>query len=320
VGTSLSVAVEGDAREQTADSNAGIVSMRICRFNGNRLGLVEADTIWDISEHLSALPTQTWPLAFGDPLIANLESVMSRVRSGRRGDRFSVSDVQLNSPVAWPPKVVAAPANYRKHVELDTLDPGVDQGVHRAQTIGLDRPVDHLGLFLKASTSVVGPAEGITISWGADRRVDEEVEIVVVIGKTARNVRREQALDYVAGYTVGLDVTVRGAEERSFRKSPDSFAVLGPWLVTADEIPDPSDMRFWIEVNGKPRQDSSTAMITVPIPELIELASSIYTLSPGDVIFSGTPEGVGPIVPGDELRAGCDVIGEMRLLVRGPNE
>jgi 2,4-diketo-3-deoxy-L-fuconate hydrolase len=290
--------------------------MKICRFNGDRLGLVEGDIVWDVSEALSVLPTVSWPLPFGDPLIANLSAVVEQIRSGGRGERHAVSVVQLMSPVAWPPKIVAAPANYRLHVELDTLDPGVDQGVHRAQTIGLARPVDQLGLFLKASTSIVGPSEGITIGWGADRRVDEEVEIAVIIGKIARNVRREQALDYVAGYAIGLDITVRGAEDRSFRKSCDSFAVLGPWLVTADEIPDPSDMRFWIDVDGVRRQDSSTAKITVNIPELIELASSLYTLYPGDVIMTGTPEGVGPIHPGETLRAGCDVIGEMQLSVR----
>jgi 2-keto-4-pentenoate hydratase/2-oxohepta-3-ene-1,7-dioic acid hydratase in catechol pathway len=218
--------------------------------------------------------------------------------------------------VASPSKIIAAPANYRAHVELDTLDPEVDAGFHRASLEGIDRPVDTYGLFLKASSSLVGPSEGITIDWpDPARRCDHEVELALVIGRAARNVRVEDALDYVAGYAIGLDITIRGSEDRSFRKSADSFSVLGPWLVTADELGDPSDIEFWLTVNEEPRQKSTTRAITVGLAELISIASRVYTLHPGDIIMTGTPEGVGRIEGGDIVRAGCEGIGEMELAV-----
>jgi len=204
-------------------------------------------------------------------------------------------------------------------VELDTKDSAVDAGVHRAQMLGVDRPVDKFGLFLKASSALVGPAEGITIDWpGVERRCDHEVELAIVIGKIARHVSVERAFDYVAGYSIGLDITIRGAEDRSFRKSADSFAVLGPWLSTPDELADPTDTEFWLNVNEEPRQRSSTRAITVGLAELISLASSVYTLYPGDIIMTGTPEGVGPIKVGDAIHAGCVGIGEMSLQVKAP--
>jgi 2-keto-4-pentenoate hydratase/2-oxohepta-3-ene-1,7-dioic acid hydratase (catechol pathway) len=292
--------------------------MKICRFGADRLGVIEGDFLYDVTKIIERLTPQRWPLRFGDPIIAELDLLRPFIAEiVASSTPLSVAEAEFSSPIAWPPKIMAAPANYRLHVELDTLDPGVDQGVHRAQVLHLERPVDSLGLFLKASTSIVGPAQGITIDWGSDRRVDHEVEVAVVIGKGGRHIDRAQALEYVAGYALGLDVTVRGSEERSFRKSPDSFAVLGPWLTTTDEIPDPSDLPFWIEVNGERRQSSSTAQITVTIPELIEIASSIYTLYPGDVLMTGTPEGVGELKPGDVIRAGSPFLGEMNLKVSG---
>jgi 2-keto-4-pentenoate hydratase/2-oxohepta-3-ene-1,7-dioic acid hydratase in catechol pathway len=145
---------------------------------------------------------------------------------------------------------------------------------------------------------------------------DYEGELAVVIGKRARHVRKEQALDYVAGYTIGLDITIRGTEDRSFRKSVDTHSVLGPWLVTADEIPNPGQLDLQIAVNGEQRQKSNTSRLILSVPELIELASSFYTLYPGDVIFTGTPEGVSPIEAGDEIVATIEKIGTMRVGVR----
>lgn len=292
--------------------------MRICRFNKDRLGLVIGNLVHDVTVALDHLPAVRWPTPIGDPVIANLKMLRPHIEAAAANSPgVPIADVAFSSPIVCPPKIMAAPANYRAHIEIDTLDPGVDQGVHRASVLHLERPVDSLGLFLKASSSLVGPAEGITIDWGIDRRVDHEIEVAVIIGQVARHVPRAKALNVVAGYALGLDVTVRGSEERSFRKSPDSFALIGPWLTSADELPDPSDVRFWVEVNGERRQDSSTAKITVDIPELIEMASSIYTLYPGDVLLTGTPEGVGPIAPGDRIRAGSPDLGEMNLIVQG---
>src|SRR5207245_9037677 len=132
----------------------------------------------------------------------------------------------------------------------------------------------------------------------------------------AVNVPGSDSIACVAGYAIGLDITIRGPEERSLRKSPDSYAVLGPWLGTADEIPDPGSLDLRIAVNGEERQNSNTRYLILGIAELIEYASSFYTLHPGDVIITGTPEGVSPIQPGDVISAYVEQIGTMDVKVR----
>lgn len=292
--------------------------MLLCRFNRDRLGLVEDDRVYDVTAALDSLPVERWPGEPGDHLIANLDRLNRPIAKARKAS-VPLSSVSLHSPVTRASKILAAPANYRKHVEQDTLDPGVDQGGHRQQMLHLDRPVDTYGLFLKASSSLVGPAEGVTLDWpGEERRFDHEVEFAVVIGRKARHVSRDAAFDHVAGYGIGLDITVRGTEERSYRKSADSFALFGPWLAMPDEVADPNNAAFWLSVNGTMQQNSSTAAMTVPTAELIEIASSVYTLYPGDIIMTGTPEGVGPLKPGDVIEAGCNGIGTMRVAVHAP--
>ena len=126
----------------------------------------------------------------------------------------------------------------------------------------------------------------------------------------------KRQLQYVAGYSIGLDITIRGPEDRSFRKSPDSYTVLGPHLVTPDEVRVPSNLHVSISVNGTVRQDSNTSDLVLGVPELIAMASSFYTLYPGDVILTGTPQGVGPVRPGDVMEASIEIIGGMTVEVR----
>ena len=218
--------------------------------------------------------------------------------------------MKLLSQVANPGKLVAAPVNYQKHLDEVKSDSQLHAG-NPAHTV----TIQTAGLFLKATSSLVGSGEGVAIQ-KPDRRTDHEVELVCVIGRDARNVPRRDALRYVAGYCIGLDVSIRGSEDRSFRKSVDSYSVLGPWLVTADEIPDPGSLDLQLSVNGTVRQSSNTRHLILGVPELIELASSFYTLYPGDVIFTGTPEGVSPIEPGDRISASIDRIGSMEVRVR----
>jgi 2-keto-4-pentenoate hydratase/2-oxohepta-3-ene-1,7-dioic acid hydratase in catechol pathway len=144
---------------------------------------------------------------------------------------------------------------------------------------------------------------------------DHEVELAVVIGRSAKNVSAAQALEHVAGFCIGLDMTIRGPEERSFRKSPDSYCVLGPWLVTPDELGDPGRLQLSISVNGEVRQDANTSDLIVGVAELIAWGSSFYTLHPGDVLLTGTPQGVGPVKPGDTMLAKIDRIGAMHVRV-----
>ena len=146
-----------------------------------------------------------------------------------------------------------------------------------------------------------------------DRLTEHELEFMIVIGKEGSQIPEAKALDYVAGYCLSLDMTVRGGEERSLRKSIDSYAVIGPWLVTKDEIKDPNDVPFKLFCNGQLRHNAHTNDLIYNCQKLIALASDFYTLYPGDVIFTGAPAGVGPVKPGDVMTAECAAIGPMEV-------
>ena len=137
----------------------------------------------------------------------------------------------------------------------------------------------------------------------------------MVIGRECRRATLENALDFVAGYAIGLDMTIRGPEMPSWRKSVDTYAVCGPWLTTRDEVPDPNNLRLSLKVNGETRQESTTARMVYNVQRLIEYATSMYTLYPGDLIFSGTPEGVGPVQPGDTITAEIERVGRFDVAV-----
>ena len=284
--------------------------MKICRFDDDRLGLVEGDVVLDVTAALEALPAYRYPLPRTDPLIENLAMLRPKIEAAAKGaKRIPLASVKLLSPVANPGKLVAAPVNYKAHLEEASTDPGIHHNKQVAQ-------IQQVGVFLKATSSLVGPSAPIVIA-RPERRNDHEIELAAIIGKPAKNVSKESALDYVAGYCIGLDMTVRGPEERSMRKSPDSYSVLGPWLVTADELPDPSGLQLVLTVNGEPRQNANTRDLILDVRDLIAWASSFYTLQPGDVFYTGTPEGVGPVQPGDVIDARIDKIGAMQVHIRG---
>lgn len=285
--------------------------MRLCQFDQNRLGLVEGETVRDVTSVLDKLPHSRYPFSQGDLLIAALPSLHDAITAASRSAPLKrLSEVQLLSPVANPSKVMGAPVNYQKHLDEVTADPNL----HHQQKAHM-QAIRQSGFFLKANSSIVGPSHGVVIRH-PDRRTDEEVELTVVIGRRAQGVPAAEALEYVAGYCIGLDISIRGPEERSLRKSVDSYTVLGPWLVTTDELADPSHLDLQISVNGELRQKANTRDLILGIPELIEFASSFYTLLPGDALLSGTPEGVGPIHPGDVMRAQIECVGEMSVDVR----
>jgi 2-keto-4-pentenoate hydratase/2-oxohepta-3-ene-1,7-dioic acid hydratase in catechol pathway len=280
--------------------------MRICRYDDDRIGIVTDNRVHDVTPVLKDLPSWTYPLPVFDPFIANLPKLRPAFeREARQSGARPIDGVRLLSPVASPGKIIAAPVNYKKHLEEVLAQKEIHHG-------NLINEIHRAGVFLKATSSLIGPGEGIKLVH-LDRRNDHEIELAVVIGKTARNIRAKQALDYVAGYCIGLDITIRGPEERSFRKSPDSYTVLGPWLVTADELTNPSRLSFTITVNGEIRQNANTDDLILGVDDLIEWASSFYTLHPGDVILTGTPQGVGPVRPGDVLVAKMEGIGEMQV-------
>ena len=284
--------------------------MKLCRFDDDRLGLVQGGEVLDVSQALAEIPMQRWPLAQGDPLIANLDRIAAAARKLLpSAPRKPVARAKLLSPVANPGKIVAAPINYNDHVAESIKDPGIAHG-----RTNIAKGIGEWGLFLKANSSLIGFGEEIRLRW-PERRNDHEVELAVIIGKRGNKIPKDKALEHVCAYSIGLDMTVRGPELQCFRKSIDTYSVLGPWLVTADEIADPNALDLSLAVNGETRQKSNTKYLVYDVQRLIEFGSAMYTLHPGDVIMTGTPAGVSPVKPGDALRAYVQGVGEADIAI-----
>ena len=284
--------------------------MKICRFDDDRLGIVEDGEVLDVSKALEAIPAQRWPLAQGDPLILNFKAVLAAARKlAPKAKKKPLAKVKLLSPVANPGKIIGAPINYNDHIAESIKDPGIAHG-----RVNIQKGIGEWGLFLKANSSLIGFGEEIRLRW-PERRNDHEVELALVIGKQGNKIPREKALEHVCAYAIGLDMTVRGPELQCFRKSIDSYSVLGPWLVTPDEVGDPNNLDLSISVNGDVKQSSNTQYLVYDVERLIEFGSSMYTLYPGDVIMTGTPAGVSPVKPGDTLHAYVEGVGEADIRI-----
>jgi 2-keto-4-pentenoate hydratase/2-oxohepta-3-ene-1,7-dioic acid hydratase in catechol pathway len=245
--------------------------MRLVSYDDGRVGCLAGDTVIPL------------PAPAMRDVIAAWDAGDLAVPGGRHG--IPLADVRLRVPAANPSKIIAAPVNYRDHqAEMSS-----------------DAQVGALGFFLKAPSSLLDPGGTIQLPYH-DRRFDQEGELALVIGRTARRVPEQEALSYVFGYTGLLDITMRGGEDRSTRKSFDTFTPLGPVLVTADEFGDPDDAQLRCWVSGELRQKASTRDLIWGVARLISYASSVATLYPGDVITTGTPAGVGPLAAGDDIR------------------
>lgn len=218
------------------------------------------------------------------------------------------SEVRLEAPVPNPGKVVCIGLNYRDH----------------ALEVGAPIPSEPI-LFTKFASNVVGPEDAVVHPGEAiTQKMDYEVELVVVMGKGGKDIPEDEAMGYVAGYTVGNDVSARDLQvERGGQwikgKALDTFAPMGPALVTADEIPDPHNLKLSLRLNGETMQDSNTDQLIFSVPNLIAFLSSLFELHPGDVIFTGTPPGVGMgrnpevwLKPGDVMEAEIEKIGVLR--------
>jgi 2,4-diketo-3-deoxy-L-fuconate hydrolase len=276
--------------------------MNLCRHAGG-YGLVEGDQVIDITGHV---PLDQDPDDFADPLVAavpRLRELDAKVL--RSGARRPLSEVALLSPVRRPSKILAAPNNFREHTaEMHSVD---EASATRMAGIA------DAGFFLKATSSLVGPSQGVRVRF-PERRTDHEIEFVIIIGaRVDRPVTADRAMACVAGYALGLDITLRGPEERSFRKSIDTYTVLGPWLTTADEIADPMRLDMRLSVNGETRQATSLSDMVMGVADQVAFASRYYTLHPGDLIYTGSPSGVGPIRPGDVMHLEATGLGSMRV-------
>jgi 2-keto-4-pentenoate hydratase/2-oxohepta-3-ene-1,7-dioic acid hydratase in catechol pathway len=284
--------------------------MKIARFDDHRVGLVEGDLVYDVTSAVEGAGA-AFPPVYISRLIDQWSSrrgALLRARESAVG--IPLKSVDLRAPNPCPIHVVAAPVNYHKHI-----------GEIGNRSVSGNTSAIERGFFLKSSASVSGPADGIVLPKGSERRFDHESELAVVIGKRARNVARADAFGYVFGYMCLIDVTMRiekGAfeEERVARKSFDTFTPTGPYIVTADEIPDPGGLANRLWVNDELRQDSNTRALILDVPGLIEWASSVMTLQPGDIIATGTPEGVGAVQPGDTVTMEIEKLGKLEVQVR----
>jgi 2-keto-4-pentenoate hydratase/2-oxohepta-3-ene-1,7-dioic acid hydratase in catechol pathway len=282
--------------------------MKICRFNDDRLGMVQDSFVLDVSDALSALPDFRWPTPPGDALIGHWSSVKELINHIiADAPRLALSDVRLNSPVANPSKIIGIARNRRN---LDSESTGPENSFAKGRG-----DADPIHMFIKATSALVGPAEGVALRF-TDRRNDPEAELAIIIGEGGTDIDESDAFNHVFGYSIGLDMSLRGPEPASARKSIDSYAVLGPWITTADEIPDPDNLATRLFVDDAILQDSNTDQLAFGVRRLIAHTSSYFTLYPGDVIMAGTAASFAPIHPGSMMTAKFEGIGRMDVAVR----
>jgi 2,4-didehydro-3-deoxy-L-rhamnonate hydrolase len=270
--------------------------MKLIRFGAagaEKPGLFQDEKYYDLSGHIHD---------YDEAFFAG--GGLDRLRSLVEQESLpEVSVDRLGSPVARPSKIVCIGLNYLDH----------------ANETGAAVPTEPV-LFLKSTTAIAGPFDSVMIPKGSEK-TDWEVELAVIIGQTARYVSEDEAMQYVAGYCLHNDISERAFQlERGGTwdkgKGCDTFAPLGPWLVTADEMADPHQLSMWLTVNGQSMQHSSTANLIFNIPVLISYVSQFMTLLPGDIISTGTPAGVGlgmnpPVFlqPGDQMELGIEGLG-----------
>ena len=266
--------------------------MKLATFSdasGTRLGLVAGNEVVDLAAAAPELPQDM--LAF---LEAGNDAMAKARRALGDGPRIALSGVKLEAPIARPPKFLAVGLNYADHVAES----------------GLETP-EHPTIFNKQSTCITGPGDPVHVP-KVSKVLDYEGELGVVIGKRGRHVSLDDAPDYIAGYTIVDDVTVRDWQFRTptwtLGKSFDTHGPIGPWIVTSDELRDPHMLRLRTFVNDELRQESNTKELIFDCFKLVEYLSQACTLEPGDIIATGTPSGVGVLMKPPQLLKQGDVV------------
>jgi|TARA_R110002072_G_scaffold11771_1_gene52533 2-keto-4-pentenoate hydratase/2-oxohepta-3-ene-1,7-dioic acid hydratase in catechol pathway len=274
--------------------------VRLVRFDGDRIGAI----LGDLTDFAGVQPGAWPPIGMVSFIARYCDDIQAIETAAMDAPRRPLGAVRLECPVDWPNKLIAYPANYDAHT-----------AEHRRSQHGLISTYTAAGqgFFLKANSSLSGPSDPIILPPVPDRKVHHECELAIIIDRGGRSISRDDALSHIFGYSCLVDVVIRGKEERVMRKSFDTFCPLGPWIVTADEIADPTSLELELTVNGEVRQRTNTRDLKVDIPGMIEMASSVMTLYPGDIIATGTPEGVGPIRVGDRLVSDVAGIGKLEL-------
>ena len=269
--------------------------MKICHYDRNQVGIVEGEKVFPIGQALVKAKHLKSGYTMLDVVeaLANKPGAMKGVRDAVRvGSPVALASVKLLAPILNPPSFWAAAANYKDH----QAEMRVQSGSEDRSKLSKDDLMAEF--FLKPTSSIIGPG-GTVVLPKISIDVDFECELCAVIGRTARHVTEDQALDYVFGYTICWDFSQRDPwgrgrqNTRNIRKGFDTFAGLGPWIVTRDEIPDPHVLQVRTILNGKEMQNSNTKNLIFNVNKIIAYASQGTTLEPGDLIPTGTPFGVG---------------------------
>jgi len=278
--------------------------------NGGWINYSDAEAAYTaITQNVVVEPTTTILRLLEDGRFdpAEFKAVLGFLKQHKLETRYSISKgAILKAPILRPPKIVALGLNYALHAK-------------EGNTVVPTEPI----IFMKAGSSVIGPNETILLPGGLGR-MDHEVELAVIMGRRTTAVKKKDAMKCVAGFTILNDVTARELQTKDleqkhpwFRsKSFDTFTPIGPWIVTADEITTPIRLGLECRVNGKIRQKANTSSMVFDVPTQIEFISKYITLEPGDILSTGTPQGIGPIKDGDEVLCRIENIGELKNPVR----
>lgn len=287
--------------------------MKLALFDDWRPGAVdlEAQTITDL---VAAVPGSgdgdTFGAGWWVRMCRDFESLRPALDEARAsGEARALADVTLRVPVLNPGKLIATASNYGEHV-VEMRDIVLDRVAGHVDEWLLDFDV-----FLKATSSIIGPDDTVILPRAIvdeGREVHHESELAVVIGRGGSQIPEDEALNHILGYTIGLDMTVRGDGDRSRRKSYDTFTPVGPWIVTTDELPDPQQLDVRLNVDGQSRQAAHTGDQLVGVAGIVAYASGIMRLDPGDVILTGAPPGVGEVHVGEVMVSEISGIGTMR--------
>ncbi len=292
--------------------------MKICHYNDREAGAVAGEQVYPIGAALVAaghVRSGYTMLEIVDAL-ANRAGAIGCARDAMKGPSLALSSVKLLAPLPNPPAIWAAASNYKDHqAEMKTRVASADVGELSKDELMAE-------FFLKAVSSIVGPG-GTVVLPKLSRLVDFECELCAVIGKPARRVGEDQALEHVFGYTICWDLSMRDPwgigrqNTRNIRKSFDTFTGLGPWIVTRDEIEEPQNLSIKVEQNGKQVMSAHTGNMVCGVREHIRFLSGVLTLQTGVLITTGTPAGVSKLHPGDRLKGAIEKIGTMELDVAG---
>jgi 2-keto-4-pentenoate hydratase/2-oxohepta-3-ene-1,7-dioic acid hydratase in catechol pathway len=284
--------------------------VRLALFDDYRLGVVSDDetTVADVTTAIADHDSDPLTAGWWRRMCRDWKQVAPTIAElAATGHPRDLREVTLRAPAMNPSKVIAAASNYAAHVE--------EMRDVQERTLGtIEEWMMQFDVFLKAPSSISDPGQPIVLPpsiVAAGNEIHHESELVIVVGTGGFDISRESALDHVMGFTAGLDITVRSPADRSRRKSYNTFSPLGPWIRTTEDGFDASSLEILLTVDTEVRQHVNTKDLIVDVAGIVSYASKIMTLAPGDIIFTGAPPGVGPILSGEILDSSISGIGHL---------